>query len=214
MRYLYIFLFCILFLVPTGCGLVTFPSKQVSTDSNPATQQKQSIAKQHAPMDKNKQPTQEKTIFNRVNERIITVVREDEAEKEIPTKVMTPVKIITSPEDPKDGNSIEPTPPSEDETKENEETEADAKYEEAKKKAAELVNTKQTVSSDQGNVYQNPKEDSSVLLQIVKNQSIQVDKTEVDKEDAEIWCYVTGNNGQQDFTGWISYKIIEQVKQP
>jgi hypothetical protein len=141
-------------------------------------------------------------------------VREDEAEKEIPTKVMIPVKIIPSPENPKDGNSIEPTTPSENETKESEETEADAKYEEAKKKAAELVNTKQTVSSDQGNVYQNPKEDSSVLLQIVKNQSIQVDKTEVDKEDAEIWCYVIGNNGQQDFTGWISYTIIEQVKQP
>jgi hypothetical protein len=208
------FILFFLFIVTTGCGLVTFPSKQVLSDSNPAAQQKKSIAKQNVPIDKNKQPAQEKTLFDQVDKQIITVVRVDKSEKDIPAKVTIPVKIITSPGDPKDGNETEPTSPNDNEPTKDEETEPDAKYEEAKKKAAELVNTKQSVASDQGNVYENPKENSSVLLQIVKNQSIHVDKTEVDKDDAEIWCYVTGNNGQQDFTGWISYTIIEQMKQP
>jgi hypothetical protein len=85
----------------------------------------------------------------------------------------------------------------------------DPKYTEAKKKADDLKNTNQTVTAEQANVYESAVETSTVILQVLKGQNLHIGDTQVDRDDYEIWCYVTGNDGSKDFSGWISYNNLK-----
>lgn len=88
-------------------------------------------------------------------------------------------------------------------------SDSDPKYEAAQQKAAKLQNTDQKVTADQANIYDQPVETSNVVDQVFKGQVVHVSNTQVDKDDDEIWCNVTGNDGSKDFSGWISYNDLQ-----
>jgi hypothetical protein len=203
-----------LFLFLTACGLVTFSPEQEVNKNQQATQQSQSSKEKVISVSSDK-PTNSKQVHpnlrvsGKTQEKVITVNKNNNQAAKIPTKVIIPV-IVLQP--PKDNPIIKPPePPNEVPPKEDEETPLpDDKYQAALKKAKELQNTDQQVTADQGNVYQEPAEKSSILLQVIKDQKLHITDTKVDKDDAEIWCYVSGNDGQKDIVGWVSYPIFEQ----
>ncbi|WP_028775690.1 hypothetical protein [Shimazuella kribbensis] len=209
-------LICWLFI--SGCGLVTFSSEQTPKDKQQVTQQKPvPTPNMFLPISSSSNQINDivgnKPIFEKVHEKIITVIRENKPVPSIPPKVVIPVDVVVpKPQPPIDSDpNPSPNPPVEEPKNDDEgSNQEDEKYQAAVKKANELKNTDQQVTADQGNVYEKPEEKSSVLLQVIKEQKLHVGDTKVDEEDAEIWCYVSGNDGQKDIIGWITYPIIEQ----
>jgi hypothetical protein len=214
-----IFCFAGLFLLwffTTGCGLVTFSSEHPPKEKQQITQQKQPVTNSNMyRSNPSINPIQDivsnKPIYEKVHEKIITVIRENKPVTKTPEKVVVPVEVVIPiPQNHPEPNPS-PEPPVEEPKKDDEDTnQENEKYQAAVKKANEIKNTDQQVTADQGNVYEKPEEKSSVLLQVIKDQKLHVGDTKVDEDDSEIWCYVSGNDGQKDIIGWISYQIIEQ----
>ncbi|MCH5584251.1 SH3 domain-containing protein [Shimazuella sp. AN120528] len=220
-RISYMIMAVTLFFILPGCGLVTFPSKEVSKENQPTSQKNKQPPQKNMLRFSNKSTNgqtqmvmkkDDKLYIHTIQERIITVINKDKPK--IPTKVVVPIKVVQAPESSKNNPSSDPSTPTKEETppKDGEEQQPpqDEKHQAAMKKAEELKGTDQQVTADQGNVYENPDEKSNIIQQVIKDQKLHIDNTKVDDDDSEIWCFVSGNDGQKDITGWVSYQILEQ----
>lgn len=211
-----------LYIILAGCGLVAFPSKEIPKENQQTTQKNQQDTQKNMLRLSDKSPNQsmemvmkknDKTYIHTIQEKIITVVNQDKHKP--PISIVVPIKVDPVSESPDNDPTPVPSEPSKEEepppSENGEETsQQDKKYQAAMKKAEELKGTDQQVTADQGNVYENPEEKSNIIQTILKDQKLHIGNTKVDKDDAEIWCYVSGNDGQKDIIGWISYQIIEQ----
>jgi hypothetical protein len=211
-----------LYIFLSGCGLVAFPPKEILKENQQTSQHNQhnpqknmlrsSDKSSNQPVQMVMKKTDDKLFDYSIQEKIIIVINQEQ--KLPPTKVADPIKVVPIPE-PSTNNPtpIPPKPTKEETTPENGEEQPpqqDEKYQAALKKAEELKGTDQQVTADQGNVYENPEEKANIIGQVLKNQKLHIDNTKVDNDDAEIWCFVSGNDGQKDIIGWVSYQIIEQ----
>lgn len=211
-----------LYIILSGCGLVAFPSKEIPKENQQTTQKNQQNTQKNMLRSSDKSPNQsmemvmkknDKTYIHTIQEKIITVMNHDKPKP--PIRIVVPIKVDPVPVSSDNNPTPVPPEPSKEEepppTENGEETShQDEKYQAAMKKAEELKGTDQQVTADQGNVYENPEEKSNIIQTILKDQKLHIGNTKVDKDDAEIWCYVSGNDGQKDIIGWISYQIIEQ----
>jgi hypothetical protein len=218
MRHITILIIACSFLVVTGCGLV--PPTQMNTKEKQQQQleveSKQKPSNTKVPV-ANQQP-EENTVSK--------VDKQGKPKHMHPSTVTEPSQIESFPPENNSPPKQENEPPLDNPASGNENssagngntgtgnmdngnTEGDKKYAQAQRKAEELKNTDQVVTAEKGDVYQEAIETSTVVQQVIKDQKLHVGDTQVDKDDFEIWCYVTGNDGTKDFAGWVKYNILK-----
>jgi hypothetical protein len=212
-----------LYFILSGCGLVAFPTMDIPKDNQQTTPKNQQDIQKNMLRSSDKFSNQstksvdmvmkknDKTYVHTIQEKIITVINQEK--QKTPVKIVVPIEVDPAPKTPDKDPTPIPTNPAKDDPfpqEEEENPQPDEKYQAALKKAEELKGTNQQVTADQGNVYENPEEKSTIIQTILKDQKLHIDNTKVDQDDAEIWCLVSGNDGQKDIIGWISYQIIEQ----
>jgi hypothetical protein len=207
MRHITILIIAFSFLVVTGCGLM--PPTQIKTKE-----------KQHHQLEvesKQKPGNTELAVAKQQPEKQTeSKVDEQEKPKQMhPSTVTNPRQIESLRPEKNSPPKQKNRPPLDNPASGNGNSSAgygtggDPKYAEAQKKAEELKNTDRVVTAEKGDVYQEAIETSTVVQQVIKDQNLHVGDTQVDKDDYEIWCYVTGNDGTKDFAGWVQYNILK-----